>query len=99
MSVLMMFACCMCGAWWSLVCTIPAIFYSITVKLRAHYTFILNLQAKEAEEDGDHERAEKVILTAMQLNLFAIVSYIISIIAVLLVLIIHFSLIENRISV
>ena len=55
------------------------------------------LQAKDAEADGNHERAEQVVLTAVQLNLFAIVFYFLSLVIVVLVLIVHFSLVDDDI--
>ena len=55
------------------------------------------LQAKDAEADGNHERAEQAVLTAVQVNLCAIVFYILSFVIVVLVLIVHFSLVDDNI--
>ncbi|XP_019852116.1 PREDICTED: uncharacterized protein LOC109582009 [Amphimedon queenslandica] len=78
LSVLLTLLCCSCGAWWTLICTVPAIFYSIA--------------AQEAEKERDDEKAERVIYSAIQFNLFAVLSFIVAVSIIFIVLLIHYSL-------
>ena len=77
LSIIMSILCFVCGSWWALLCTIPAIFYAIN--------------AQQAEARGNIISMEKNRCTALFLNIIGVVVGVIIWIIIVINIIIRFS--------
>ena len=86
LSVVLTVICCLCGTWYSLFCTIPAIVMATSVSsinvFQLHVFISFFLQARDAAARGDLEGAKSKGRTALILNIVACIWWVVALIII-----------------